>query len=645
MRYNIKQWTSVFFAIVLILSIINISVFIYGQEEDQESEYWVLHTDTVIQVSTELLSYLKDVETGQRGFLLTTNEKYLAPYTSGISNTLATFTQLKELTVDNPSQQQRLINLKDLIDSKFAELQQTIDLTKQGELNKALEIVKTDLGQKIMDDIRELVAAFIIAEQKLRKERSDYHQSFKSGSRTINFITMIILVITLASMAFFMRRKLIQPISSLTESAVEFTQNYNTITYQKSSLKEIHLLSKAFKTMGEDINYSIQTLNSQKDMLEKANNAKSEFLANMSHEIRTPINGIYGSLQLLEHRKFSADEEYSELVAQSLFSCKSLLTIINDILDFSKIEAGKLSLEAISFNFDKIAKQLMLTFAPEAQRKNIKIQIIKQPSFVDGWLGDPVRVQQICLNLLSNSVKFTHAGTVSLHYDTVVFEHKPCLFIHVKDTGIGMSADALDRLFNRFEQADNSTTRNFGGTGLGVAITKQLIELMGGTLHVNSKLDEGTEFNIYLPLPQAQIHNLEIEETTNINPPCLEGVTLVLAEDNRVNQAIFKAMLKDSGAIIYIANNGEEAIEQTKLHQPQLIFMDIQMPVMDGITAFREIDKQWPQIPVIALTANVMESDIKKYQAEGFTDYLGKPIEISKLFNFLNIHSNNVSHS
>ncbi|QBG36836.1 CHASE3 domain-containing protein [Litorilituus sediminis] len=640
MKYNIKQWTNTFFTLVLLLSIINISIFLYGQHKDQESEYWIIHTHTVIQVSTELLSYLKDAETGQRGFLLTNDTHYLAPYNSGITDALATLEQLKELTADNPAQQQRLIKLKTLIDAKFTELQQTIDLAKQGNHSKALNLVKTDLGKNIMNNMRQLLAEFVEVEQALLKHRSDYHQSFKVQSRNINFATMVILIVTLLSMAFFLRRKVIHPITTLSQNAVDFSQDYKTIQSQESNLEEIQQLSTAFKSMSEDISYSMHTLTIQKSLLEKANNAKSDFLANMSHEIRTPINSIYGGLQLLKQRQYTESQEYKDLVNQSLFACKSLLTIINDILDFSKIEAGKLKLESIHFNFEKIVNQLIQTLTSEANHKNIKLQAIRDDNFIDGWLGDPVRVQQICLNLLSNSVKFTPKGSVELRYGTVEFAHRNCLHIQVKDTGIGMSPDALARLFTRFEQADNSITRKFGGTGLGVAITKQLIELMDGTLQVNSELNKGTEFNIYLPLEQNQTTSVDEQELNNIKVPNLAGVSLVLAEDNRINQTIFKAMMKDSQARIYIANNGEEAIAQTKLHSPELIFMDIQMPIMDGISAFREIKKHWPHIPVIALTANVMASDIKQYKSEGFHNYLAKPIEVSKLYGFLTRYIN-----
>ncbi|MFT4763839.1 MAG: signal transduction histidine kinase/CheY-like chemotaxis protein [Oleispira sp.] len=358
----------------------------------------------------------------------------------------------------------------------------------------------------------------------------------------------------------------------------------------------------------------------------EANQAKSTFLANMSHEIRTPMNGIFGSLQLLQ--KMELGTVAHKLIENASFSTKNLLTIINDILDFSKIEAGKLSVTNIAFDLTQIINSLTQDVAILLKDKNVTFNIVMAESVHKYWHSDPVRVKQVILNMLSNAIKFTDQGEVTLE---ITGDEQ--LKIKISDTGIGISEDMMTRLFGRFEQADSSTTRKYGGTGLGFSITRSLIDLMGGEIDVVSEVDKGTVVSIFLPLKKAALE--ELNETELPKLTLLNTKNVLLVEDNEINQMIAEAMLESIGINVTVAANGQQALDEVKDKNYDLVLMDIQMPVMDGITACRKIRESNQLLPIIALTANVMSDDILKYQVEGFNGHIAKPIDLDVLIHVL----------
>ncbi|MDN4503459.1 ATP-binding protein [Alteromonadaceae bacterium BrNp21-10] len=370
-----------------------------------------------------------------------------------------------------------------------------------------------------------------------------------------------------------------------------------------------------------------------KNIAEAANQSKGQFLANMSHEIRTPMNGILGTLQLLD--KKATKQENKTLIKNAILSANSLLTIINDILDFSKIEANMLTLEKTYFTFRPIVELTISDLSPAANANGIVIKTHIVDNLQNAWIGDPVRVKQILLNLFSNAVKFTHKGSITLTVDDKhPITQKVGLYFSVKDTGIGMTAEGQAKIFNRFEQADNSTTRQFGGTGLGMTITQQLVEKMHGSIELVSREGAGSTFSVFLPLsPTDEQKDSEDENSTGeMSTPDLSAYSILLAEDNNINQTVFEAMMEPTGATVFVAANGQQAIDIYLKRKINLIFMDIQMPVMDGIEACCQIKAMDNNIPIIALTANVMESDIQLYKEKGFDAHLGKPVDMTKLF-------------
>ncbi|MFT5760055.1 MAG: PAS domain S-box-containing protein [Alteromonadaceae bacterium] len=360
-----------------------------------------------------------------------------------------------------------------------------------------------------------------------------------------------------------------------------------------------------------------------------ANIAKSDFLANMSHEIRTPMNGVLGSLQILKRDNLS--DSSKELVEIGITSSKNLLSIINDILDLSKIESNNISLESLPTNIVELFNSIVAELSFLAKQKKITLVFTIKEDTHQYWLADPVRLRQIILNLISNAIKFTPKGEVKI----LLSEQNQALFFEVKDTGIGISQDQITKLFNRFEQADSTTTRNFGGTGLGLPIAKQLANLMGGDITVTNEEKVGSTFSVILPLKKTDSKNHDSLKLVQTPAPQAEKLNILLAEDNKINQKIFNAIVRPTKATIRIANDGIEAIDEVAKLRPDVIFMDIQMPNMDGTQACEIIKNTHPEIPIIALTANVMTRDINKYKQVGFDHCLGKPIDVNEIYTLI----------
>jgi CheY-like chemotaxis protein len=368
---------------------------------------------------------------------------------------------------------------------------------------------------------------------------------------------------------------------------------------------------------------------------EAANQAKSQFLATMSHEIRTPLNGVLGMAQAMDADELSGAQRERLGIIQE--SGQSLLAILNDVLDISKIEAGKLDLEEAEFSIEKVCGSLRHAFAASADGKGVALELRVSPAARGVYRGDATRVRQILSNLLSNALKFTEKGAVVIS----VSRQGEWLRLKVKDTGIGISKEALSRLFHKFEQADASTTRRFGGTGLGLAISRQLAEMMGGDIKVQSAEGVGTTFTVSLPLPRVSSAPVEARPIEVAEPvqPDVEATELriLAAEDNEINQLVLKTLLGQAGIDPTIVADGEAAVAAWEKGDWHAILMDVQMPRMDGPTATRIIRKREAELgrartPIIALTANAMSHQVQDYYASGMDDFVAKPIEVSQLF-------------
>ncbi len=381
-----------------------------------------------------------------------------------------------------------------------------------------------------------------------------------------------------------------------------------------------------------------------KEAAEQAARAKSDFLATMSHEIRTPMNAVLGFLHVFE--KGNLNTTQLDYINKITISAKGLLRIINDILDFSKIEANKMDLERAPFNIIANIDAVYSIMSFSAQEKMLTFQKSLDDDVPRMLLGDGERLNQVLLNLLSNAIKFTVEGTVALHVaveEKINFQEYVLRF-DVSDTGIGLSEEQISILFKPFTQADTSTSRKFGGTGLGLAISKRLVELMGGTITLKSEAGKGSTFTCLIPM-QLPLESLvpygregEIEITTEdiaLQLDKIKGKKILVAEDNLINQEIAAAMLEEFEFNLDFADNGQEAVEKVQKNRYDLIFMDLQMPILNGLDATRAIRKLGKEggendylknIPIIAMTANVMSEDRKSCQEAGMDDHVGKPI-------------------
>jgi len=421
----------------------------------------------------------------------------------------------------------------------------------------------------------------------------------------------------------------------------ELTVIENAVTTMVRELDSAkHEVLEFNKRLEDEVNLRTRELVKAKIFAEKSANAKSEFLAKMSHEIRTPMNGVLGMLHLILKDNLSNSQKEKTLVAQS--SAQSLLNLINDILDFSKIDANKLELEIIDFDLHQLISNVTESFAHQAEEKELEIHL-ELAGVKQHWVkGDPSRIRQILSNLISNAIKFTPQGFIlikaKLTQDKAGHHIFTCM---VQDSGIGIPEDKVDSLFNSFTQGDASTTRQYGGTGLGLTIVKKLCELMHGNISIESKEGSGSQFECTLSLGRSNVIPpvITIKEDVSSTEEAIEwppNSRILMVEDNHINQLVAQNLLEVMGLDYAIANDGLEALEvlnqASELPPFSLILMDCQMPKMDGYQATKEIREghagdYYKNTTIIALTANAMKGDREKCLKQGMNDYLAKPID------------------
>ena len=459
-------------------------------------------------------------------------------------------------------------------------------------------------------------------------ESEVYASAYKIGQ--VVFVISLIILCCISFVVVRISNGMMNSLFSLINYAKQVSEGHVDLKLGPSTRKdELGVLHNALESL-------VQSLQKMLETSQEASKLKSQFLANMSHEIRTPLNAIVGMtyLSLADSSLSITEHGYLEKIQ---VAAKSLLGIINNILDISKIEAGMFELDATPFDLRGTINNIIIIHQEVAHAKNIDLVMKYMPDTPQHFIGDPLRIGQVINNLVGNAIKFTEYGGVTIRCSLVdegaLSEDDVKIMINVSDSGIGIASEVVGLLFQPFTQADASITRKFGGTGLGLAISDKIVRMMCGTFVVESTPNMGTTFSFTMELKKDKAPTSVITQNISFREALenldLQGKTILIAEDNQVNQYIMKKFLLPTKAEILLVENGQQAVDTASDRHLDLIFMDVQMPVMDGIQATKEIRKlaDHDRLPIIAVTANAMKEDKDEAFASGLNDYITKPVE------------------
>lgn len=485
--------------------------------------------------------------------------------------------------------------------------------------------------KETMDNLELGRVVVLLSSEQINKE----HNQIILHGLSIGFPAILLAMLV----SWRIGRSLSEPVVELSKTVHKIAKGDLTARVDVSSKSEIGHLQTNLNKLAESLEVlestraeDLKHIKKAQQEAEAASYAKSQFLAVMSHELRTPMNGVMGMLQLLQGSELSDEER--DYVNTAINSTEHLLTVVNDILDFSRIESGKMVIESVFFRLPELLRSVHQSLEPIAEDKKLPFILEIDPKLDLAIKSDPTRLRQVLINLAGNAIKFTESGFVKIAVHTENLKSdKIELIIDIIDTGIGISKTQLAKMFESFNQADSSTSRKYGGTGLGLSISKNLLDLMGGDLKVQSQLGVGSTFSCTLTLPYRQPEALEDKNSIKSAYIHVDGDQqglALLAEDNPVNQKVAVAMLKKIGIAVDVADNGLKAVQKCQNKEYDIIFMDIQMPVMDGFQATEQIrtDKSLNnQTPIVALSANVLTEAHDKAMEIGMNEYLAKPFK------------------
>ena len=597
MKGKLKKYTK---SIIIISSLISICLVLFIAFS---ANYYISHMSknntelySAYRISELMKSFKSNItilESKQRGYIVTGDPKFLEAYKLKESET-KTYLKSMEKYFSGKPEEEAFYKLKDLTYKK---------LMAAKDLSGSINIIGIPGGNNNTQDV------------------------------SINTLTEITNTVDDINDSLSKTTKI------LLDTSVEYVDASKSWSYLEISLAILTAIA-AVIILITDINTRNKLENELRIAKKQADeNAvmKEQFMANMSHEIRTPMNSILGFSDLLQ--KTNLDKTQSEYLMAVKASGSNLLNIINDILDFSKIEAGQLNIEKISFNMYDILESLKIMFAPKALEKQIAFNVHIDKTTPHYVFGDTTRLSQILINLINNAIKFTQQGEVTLSCEIKTIEHDIVQFVFkVKDTGIGIPADKLTSVFERFNQGNTETTRKFGGNGLGLAIVKQLVEIQNGDISLKSNEGIGSEFIVKISYPISYEDKHATVEQTNV-PLKINSdkpLNILLVEDHKLNQKLASTYLINFGLHVDLAENGLEAIDKLNIKQYDLVLMDIQMPLLDGYNTSKKIREELKNfVPIIAMTANIMPHEKEKCLSYGMNDYLSKPFKEVDLYNIL----------
>jgi Signal transduction histidine kinase len=462
--------------------------------------------------------------------------------------------------------------------------------------------------------------------------------------QTVGLLLLVFWLVSAVGIMLVVHRTILSPVARLRTAVAEIGKQCDLSKRIELSLPgEVGKLVTAINAMLLELQQTVEAeslatrradeeLRRAKERAEHANRAKSQFLATISHEIRNQLNGLFVIAQQVRQDTFTT--ETREQFAMTQASAASLLALVNDLMDFAKIEAGKLELESINFDLVTALKEALKPLELRAGQKGLEFQVAYAADLPKVLLGDPRRLSQIVLNLVSNAIKFTERGTIRVSVETAERQDQHVnVLIRVSDTGIGIPHDKFGQIFDPFAQAEGSTTRRFGGSGLGLAISRQLVELLGGSIGVESRCGQGSTFYFVarFVVPKVQIDVVDV-------PPrqSKKSMRVLVVEDNIINQELAVQLLRKRGHTAQVASSGKEALQ---LYQPgafDLVLMDVQMPEMDGLQVTRAIREREgsgeKRVPILAMTAHVFQEDQRRCQDAGMDGFLAKPIQAADFF-------------
>jgi signal transduction histidine kinase/CheY-like chemotaxis protein len=541
------------------------------------------------QIETNIITMESDV----RGAIISGNAIYLNNIAANMARLDTQLLSIERL-MRMPGTEREVQRLDYLVREKIAFNTQILEALSQGGKNAGADLVNTGRGMLLRDSI---VAVLNYLDQARQARSQGIISAFEaSGKGARNWGLALAIIACLVVVAAFLY-----------------------IVSQSQHQRKV-----------------IQSLNESERRIKEAAYLKEQFITNMSHEIRTPMNAIIGFTNLL--RRTQLDATQREYVQNIHSAGDNLLALVNDILDLSKIEAGMMHLEETRFSIRSLAASVSAMFMDKMEEKGLRFQSEIDEEVPDILAGDAVRLTQVLVNLLGNAVKFTRKGSIWLKVQLrQQNDDKVALSIIVQDTGIGISPEKQQTIFNRFQQAEADTTRRYGGTGLGLSIVKQLVEMQGGTVGVQSRQGEGTTFTVDIGYRIPDISEVEsaglVSDVPLVAP---EQMHLLVAEDNLMNQQLMRHLMRTWGFHYTIVSNGQQAVEQLKQKSYLLVLMDIQMPEMDGYVATTVIRKELQlDVPIIAMTAHAMIGEKEKCLQLGMNDYLSKPIKENELYNLI----------